>query len=223
MPSRLLSLRTSPFNWKTISRFRNIDHEGRGLAKEAKIIISPAEDFSMGRGSDAQRSQIRSFLRGVPKSEERKWIAGHLINADFGGPGGSSWNITPLTAKANHIHYYKIENVVHDNQRKIFRYFSDVNVRRYASVAVRQVYRIQLSGKAGLYGAASALTADIFFERCTKSRAGIWQGWSRASVNVISMEIQADRIKIRGLTTGDSISALGTLVEKKHVMIKNSY
>ncbi|EEO27392.1 hypothetical protein [Oxalobacter paraformigenes] len=116
-------------DWKRVAPCRNIVYSGGTLYKQAKIFVRFAENFSMGLGSDARRSIIGRFLKSVTLSGRRQWVAGHWINADFGGSGDWEGNITPLAARANHMHYTRVEKVVAENRRGIYRYFNDVRVK----------------------------------------------------------------------------------------------
>lgn len=219
MPARYKT-RPVPFDWKKLSRCRNIVYSRKTIHKQATIVISPAENFSMGLGSDARRRVISKFLLHVPPSERRRWVAGHLINADFGGRGDSECNITPLTAHANHMHYIRVEKVAAENQRQIYQYFNDVRVKRYASVLVRQVYEVTLSGKPGLYGSASALSARIYFE-VNEKKKGIWEGWKTHFPCQVCEKIRKDSKKIAD-QAGEPVALPGVL-KSVRVTIPNRY
>lgn len=118
------------------------------------------------------------------------------------------------------MHYTRVEKVVTENQRRIYRYFNDVRVKRYASVVVRQVYEVTLSGRAGLYGSASALSARIYFEVREKA-GGMWGGWKRNFPFQISEKIRKDSQKI-GDKAGEPVGLLG-LLQTLRVTIPNRY
>lgn len=208
--------------WSTVFSKNPIVPLGRGIGKQVLAIISPLKSFALGLGSDADRSLIASFLKDVPAEEQRKWIAGHLLNADFGGPGNAGWNITPLTAHANHRHRTEVERVVEENQRRIHAYFSLLQVQRYASLVVRQVYRVILSGKPGLYaGSASSLHAVIGFQMCSKNASdGSWSPWKPCRPDDLIADFTEEMKKIAEESGSPVPRGLDGL-EVKSVVIEN--
>ena len=176
-PVRAASL-ASRSDWRRDVRTKVI-YSGTDLGKRMHAVFSPGEVFS-NRGSDARHSLITRYLRGLSDAEQRRWVAGHLLNADFGGPGDQAKNITPLTASANHTHLH-YENIVRRNQDILRHYFSNAFVIAYGTHAIRQTYTVTLSGTPGLLaGAPNWLQIDIGFETCRKS-GDAWRIWTRAS------------------------------------------
>lgn len=56
-------------------------------------------------GTKTSANSLRPFMRAlVDDSHMTGWIAGHLLNEEMGGSGGTDENLTPLTTKANSAH-----------------------------------------------------------------------------------------------------------------------
>ncbi|WP_377805657.1 hypothetical protein ABNQ38_03155 [Azospirillum sp. A29] len=76
---------------------------GGGGGTSVHVIMGPGAIASSNYGSKPQRNAprcITALRRDHPKV---KWIAGHLLNDNMGGPGVSE-NLTPLTATTNKRH-----------------------------------------------------------------------------------------------------------------------
>ena len=78
----------------------------------------------------------------------RRYIRGHLLNANVGGRGDMTENLTPLTSSANGLHKNRAEADVKKlvlDDKKIVRYFVKVN---YKKAPLTQAERIKLGSKA---------------------------------------------------------------------------
>jgi hypothetical protein len=206
-----------------ITESKRVYYSGAGTQKRVDAFFSPSDNFN-GLGSDADRSLIQPFLNHVPPAEWREWVAGHLLNADFGGPGNQNWNITPLTESANRIHAV-IENAVRENQRQIGNYFSDPYIKKRANVILRQCYTVELRGDAWLYADATrTFFVKVFFQVTRMSEGGIW--WDELNPVAIKQEIDADIVRIRKEVPGSFSYALSSffgMLQGGERVIQNTY
>ena len=63
----------------------------------------------------------------------RRYIRGHLLNANLGGRGEMAKNLTPLTSSANGLHKNRAETDVKNlvlKEEKIVRYFVTANYKK---------------------------------------------------------------------------------------------
>lgn len=56
------------------------------------------------RGTPTNSNSLQPVMRLLNANSNKKWKAGHLLNAEFGGLGTQNSNLTPLTAAANNAH-----------------------------------------------------------------------------------------------------------------------
>ena len=91
--------------------------------KTATVTLGPLAGFTdVNSGTDAEAVWPSAIEDVRAKIQGYTWISGHVINADFGGFGGSDENMTCLTSSAN-------------SQQKAF----DSNVK-HARTYLHQVY-----------------------------------------------------------------------------------
>ncbi len=67
--------------------------------RRAEATLSPKS--LSGMGSDADPNLPSGIRRARDCHTSHSFVAGHLLNADFGGPGNNAKNMTILTSKAN--------------------------------------------------------------------------------------------------------------------------
>ncbi len=209
----------------------------------ASTIFSPGEIIFTGGGTDADRSEIKNFLQYVPTTEERKWIAGHLISYSFGG-SGTGQNVVPLTSRANTEHLNNVEKKVEENQNVIASYFRQKSVRRYAKVLVRLHYTV-CACDIDPFDAPDYLDCAVSYSYARRQKGldavtGESDGWSDATTGKIKWEtdkdanaimtmVNADRDNIRAevgkLSFHDygSANAMGVLSPLTESIIKNKH
>ena len=67
-----------------------------------------------GKGSETRTSNLKSIMAVLPQKKgagDKKYVRGHLLNADLGGPGKNK-NLFPITSQANADHLNRIETDV---------------------------------------------------------------------------------------------------------------
>ncbi|MEQ5843481.1 hypothetical protein N0A02_28905 [Paraburkholderia acidicola] len=67
-------------------------------------LLGPDLGDGVRRGSPTNTSSLQPLMRLLNARSHKKWKAGHLLNAEFGGSGINDDNLTPLTAAANNAH-----------------------------------------------------------------------------------------------------------------------
>ena len=108
-----------------------------GTKMEAKVL---GPDHPQGGTPDpsASKGHIQGMKTKYPKE---KYIRGHLLNDNLGGPGLAA-NLFPITAQANSLHYQKVE-------KDIKQEVNDNHYYMYYSVEVKN--RDDKNGKADFY------------------------------------------------------------------------
>lgn len=91
---------------------------------------------SSGSSADSKlyNTQYRHLDKRKGESGSRPYyVRGHLLNADFHGPGNEWKNLTPLTYSANSLHKTRVEGKIREkmvNGKTAFRYMLQVNYGR---------------------------------------------------------------------------------------------
>jgi hypothetical protein len=67
-------------------------------------LLGPDLGDGVIRGSKTNTTSLQPLMGLLSRISGKVWIAGHLLNADFGGSGTSDNNLTPLTSAANSAH-----------------------------------------------------------------------------------------------------------------------
>jgi hypothetical protein len=68
------------------------------------VVLGPDAASSVNYGSSTSSRSIPQLMRPLLDHDPGKWVAGHLLNDNLGGPGTDSCNLTPLTQTANKNH-----------------------------------------------------------------------------------------------------------------------
>lgn len=111
-----------PHNTKIIFEHAQLGGSGVGLGMSAKPL---GPDHPLG--TDTKSTEQPELMKQLPtnpnehKEPETRFIRGHLLNANVGGPAEPK-NLFPITAAANAKHEQGIESVVKDwvNNRKLW-------------------------------------------------------------------------------------------------------
>ncbi|MBX3588670.1 MAG: hypothetical protein KF796_18725 [Ramlibacter sp.] len=67
-------------------------------------LLGPDLGDGQRRGSPTTQNSLQPLMGLLNGFGAKKWKAGHLLNAEFGGSGLSDRNLTPLTSAANNAH-----------------------------------------------------------------------------------------------------------------------
>lgn len=67
-------------------------------------LLGPDLGDGQQRGTPTNSTSLQPLMKLLNSHSHKKWKAGHLLNADFGGSGTMDDNLTPLTAAANNAH-----------------------------------------------------------------------------------------------------------------------
>lgn len=95
-------------NYVVAPEYGDVTDEGFGSMME--VVLAPgAGEFR--RGSPTNGSSLGKIMERLHAYDPGAWIAGHLLNAEFGGSGTDEENLVPLTRTANSQHS-KYESVV---------------------------------------------------------------------------------------------------------------
>ncbi|AGT07571.1 hypothetical protein [Paracoccus aminophilus] len=102
--------------------------------------LGPDVAAGLGTPTNVQKS-LGPLMQSLHGSRSpKKWIAGHLLNADLGGSGTDSRNLTPLTTSANRAHStfeQHIKNMLNEC-RQIEVDFSSTQQTRSVAAAAAQ-------------------------------------------------------------------------------------
>jgi len=102
----------------------------------------------------------------------RRYIRGHLLNANLGGRGDMIKNLTPLTSSANGLHKNRAESDVKNlvlNDKKIIRYFVTAN---YKKVPLTAAEKAKLGSKADPVLEELAATLSVEWQQVRISKKG---------------------------------------------------
>ena len=112
-----------------------------GVGMVAKVL---GPDHPQGSGPDT--SVTKKHIVEREKATGEKYIRGHLLNGDLGGPGEAE-NLFPITAQANALHYQKIEKMAKSivNDDKGYIQYS-VNVTNRDDKNGTALFECQLTG-----------------------------------------------------------------------------
>ena len=69
-----------------------------------QALLGPDLGDGQQRGTKTSAASLQPLMGLLNSHSAKRWKAGHLLNADLGGDGNSSANLTPLTAAANNAH-----------------------------------------------------------------------------------------------------------------------
>ena len=86
--------------------------------------LGPDHDFGSDSTSGQQTNLMKLLQTDDSKPNNQKYIRGHLLNAQLGGPA-KPHNLFPITAEANEIHKNTIEKKAKDwvNKRKLWVFY----------------------------------------------------------------------------------------------------
>lgn len=91
-----------------------IQGDGTGTTVGVKMIADPLGPDHLQGGppkSGAQKGLMRQLPTDPKLPTDQKYIRGHLLNDNVGGPG-EDFNLFPITGEANHQHEHFIESTV---------------------------------------------------------------------------------------------------------------
>ena len=91
-----------------------ITGDGTGTTVGIKMIANPLGPDHLQGGppkSGAQKGLMRQLPTDPKLPTDQKYIRGHLLNDNVGGPG-EDFNLFPITGEANHQHEHFIESTV---------------------------------------------------------------------------------------------------------------
>ena len=74
-----------------------------GFGTEVNVVLGPAASL-LRMGTPTGGNSIRAIMDALDKQNPKRWIAGHLLNADLGGRGDDAENLAPLSRVANRAH-----------------------------------------------------------------------------------------------------------------------
>ncbi|MBN3853211.1 hypothetical protein G3N59_07475 [Paraburkholderia sp. Ac-20340] len=67
-------------------------------------LLGPDLGDGQRRGSPTNATSLQPLMGLLNANSVKRWKAGHLLNAEFGGSGIDDENLTPLTTAANNAH-----------------------------------------------------------------------------------------------------------------------
>ncbi|MBX9915656.1 MAG: hypothetical protein E6Q59_06585 [Nitrosomonas sp.] len=105
-----LDNRQTDVTWAT----GQIPGDGTSTTVGIKMIANPLGPDHLQGGppkSGAQKGLMRQLPTDPKLSTDQKYIRGHLLNDNVGGPG-EDFNLFPITGEANHQHEHFIESTV---------------------------------------------------------------------------------------------------------------
>lgn len=105
-----LDNRQTDVTWAT----SQIQGDGTGTTVGVKMIANPLGPDHLQGGppkSGAQKGLMRQLPTDPKLPTDQKYIRGHLLNDNVGGPG-EDFNLFPITGEANHQHEHFIESTV---------------------------------------------------------------------------------------------------------------
>lgn len=105
-----LDNRQTDVNWIT----SQIQGDGTNTTVGVKMIANPLGPDHLQGGppkSGAQKGLMRQLPTDPKLPTDQKYIRGHLLNDNVGGPG-EDFNLFPITGEANHQHEHFIESTV---------------------------------------------------------------------------------------------------------------
>ncbi|MGZ0020531.1 hypothetical protein [Nitrosomonas sp. wSCUT-2] len=106
----VLDNRQTDVNWTT----SKIQGDGTNTTVGVKMIANPLGPDHLQGGppkSGAQKGLMRQLPTDPKLPTDQKYIRGHLLNDNVGGPG-EDFNLFPITGEANHQHEHFIESTV---------------------------------------------------------------------------------------------------------------
>jgi hypothetical protein len=95
-----------------------------------KAVLGPdlaetnTDRHHLHQGSSTSGNSLQPLMGLLHEKSAKPWVAGHLLNSDFGGEGDKDKNLTPLTAAANGAHKF-FENHV----KKILLKCRDIDIK----------------------------------------------------------------------------------------------
>ncbi|MBX9637755.1 MAG: hypothetical protein K2Q45_09435 [Nitrosomonas sp.] len=103
-------------NWQTNVSWATskIQGDGTGTTVGIKMVANPLGPDHLQGGppkSGAQKGLMRQLPTDPKLPTDQKYIRGHLLNDNVGGPG-EDFNLFPITGEANHQHERFIESTV---------------------------------------------------------------------------------------------------------------
>lgn len=81
-----------------------------GVDMEAESL-GPSHGEGSGPSGSALSGVMGQLVTDPGKSNPSKYIKGHLLNDNIGGPGSAD-NLYPITAEANRAHYDNVERTL---------------------------------------------------------------------------------------------------------------
>jgi len=67
-------------------------------------LLGPDLGDGQRRGTPTNSTSLQPLMGLLNGNSPKSWVAGHLLNAEFGGSGNAVENLTPLTSAANNAH-----------------------------------------------------------------------------------------------------------------------
>ena len=92
-------------NWETNTI------EGNKVGVKMKALIGPEHRQGGPPKTSALKGLMEKLVTNPSESNDNKYIKGHLLNDNVGGPG-EDYNLFPITAAANKEHERSIESSV---------------------------------------------------------------------------------------------------------------
>lgn len=105
---------TNPTSWKTNVKWDPaVNHigqkmEAKPLGPDHKLGSKPKSNTV---GAKAAKD-METIAEGKIEGGKTKYVQGHLLNEQLGGPGDDARNLVPFTSQANAIHKTKVENQI---------------------------------------------------------------------------------------------------------------
>lgn len=116
-------LPTGPFNAIGCQYTPSKERKRGGVSSYVKL--GPFGDLQAGTDSDSSKPPGIAKVRESYPNET--FVAGHLLNADFGGDGTDSSNLVVLTSKANSDHKNMFESKVKEAVRQLKNIYEKIH------------------------------------------------------------------------------------------------
>jgi type VI secretion system secreted protein VgrG len=107
-PKRNAQRRVAPSSLGSAAHTKPARSGGYVAGTGIDVVIGPGVILTSSsvdqRTNSAAVKYLNGSFKGLVDAHGKQWIAGHILNANFGGSGTAPQNVMPLTTTANHAH-----------------------------------------------------------------------------------------------------------------------